>query len=49
MDDELGQLAAEPATECRQRVLDQLAVMLPEEFGGTNVFQNIQTSVLRLR
>jgi ATP-dependent Lon protease len=25
------------ATECRQRVLDQLAVMLPEEFGGVRV------------
>jgi len=25
------------AIECRQRVLDQLAVMLPEEFGGVRV------------
>ena len=25
------------ATECRQRVLDQLAVMLPEEFGAVRI------------
>jgi predicted ATP-dependent Lon-type protease len=30
------------ATECRQRVLDQLAVMLPEEFGGTKVEVQMQ-------
>ena len=30
------------ATECRQRVLDQLGVMLPEEFGGTKVEVQMQ-------
>jgi ATP-dependent Lon protease len=34
--DELN-LCLSLATECRQRVLDQLAVMLPEEFGGVRV------------
>ena len=34
--DELGACLA-LAVECRQRVLDQLAVMLPEEFGGVKV------------
>ncbi|MBL7062640.1 MAG: hypothetical protein ISS49_00345 [Anaerolineae bacterium] len=34
--DELGTCLT-LATECRQRVLDQLAAMLPEEFGGVRV------------
>jgi len=32
------------ATECRQRVLDQLAVMLPEEFGGVWTIRQPVTS-----